>query len=249
MHTPSAHYIFFSTAIFFAALLMALEFDLIRNWDLKPSEQKKLQVEEIFVLASILIAELLIFAWRRMRDRTNELIRRMAAEKEAHQSARHDTLTGLPNRKLFAERAGEALSNSWNRGTDCAVLFIDLDGFKPINDTWGHASGDAALLEVAERLKSCTPKTGMVARLGGDEFAVLCEAPLGRTAARSLAQGILHELEKPIAINGRDIAISATIGIAIGPANGRRAEDLIHAADLAMYEGKRSGRGTVVMAA
>lgn len=249
MNTPAVHYVFFASAVFFAALILALQYDLVRNWDFRPSAEKKLQVEEIFILASILIAELLIFAWRRMRDRMDELMRRLAAEREAHLSARKDTLTGLPNRKLFAERAGEALSDSWKRGAECAVLFIDLDGFKPINDTWGHAAGDTALLEVANRLKSCMPENGMVARLGGDEFAVLFEAPQGASAAKELAQNILRVLERPFSIKGQRVTIGATIGIAVGPANGRRAEDLIHAADLAMYEGKRSGRGAVVLAA
>lgn len=246
MHTPLIHYVFFFVATFFAALFLALEYDLLRTWDTTPSELKKLQVEEIFALGSILVIGLLVFAWRRMRDREQEAIRRLAAERVAHKSARRDVLTGLPNRKLFMERAGTALSSSWERGTECAVLFIDLDGFKPVNDRLGHASGDAVLMEVARRLRSCVPDSGLVARLGGDEFVALFEAPQGSTAAAVLAQQIMRDLERPITIDGHDIIVGATIGIAIGPGQGRRAEDLIHAADLAMYEGKRGGRGTVV---
>lgn len=248
VHTPTVHYLFFVVATFFAALFLALEYDLLRNWDMTSDTEKKLQVEEIFVLGSILVVGLLVFAWRGMRERKHELVLRVAAEREAHQSARQDTLTGLPNRRLFAERAGEALNSSWARGTECAVLFIDLDGFKPVNDTLGHTAGDAVLVVIADRLRSCVPEPGMVARLGGDEFAALLETPRGGAAADLLARRILREIEQPITVDGRNIAVSATIGIAIGPGEGRRAEDLIHAADLAMYEGKRSGRGTVVRA-
>lgn len=246
MHTPLIHYIFFFTATFFAALFLGLEYDLLRTWDTTPSEVKKLHVEEIFVLGSILIIALLVFAWRRMRDREHEAHLRIAAEQNAHDSARRDLLTGLPNRKLFLERAGAALSRCWEHGTECAVLFIDLDGFKAVNDTLGHASGDSVLAEAARRLRSCMPQSGIVARLGGDEFVVLLEAAQGADAAELLAHRIVREFERAITIDANAIRLGVTIGIAIGPAQGRRADDLIHAADLAMYEGKRAGRGKVI---
>lgn len=246
MHTPLRHYVFFFAATFFAALFLALEYDLLRTWDTTPSEVKKLQVEEIFVLGSILVIGLLVFSWRRMRDREREARLRIAAEQSAHHSARRDLLTGLPNRKLFLEHAGTALGRCWEHGTECAVLFIDLDGFKSVNDTLGHAAGDAVLAEAARRLQFCIPGSGIVARLGGDEFVVLIEADQGSDAAELLAQEIVRKFEQSITIDGHDIVLGVTIGIAIGPGQGRRAEDLIHAADLAMYEGKRAGRGQVI---
>jgi diguanylate cyclase (GGDEF)-like protein len=246
MQTPFSHYAFFFAAAFFGALFLSLEYDLLRTWDTTPSDLKKLQVEEIFALGSILVIGLLVFSWQRMRDREQEASLRIAAEREAYASARSDTLTGLPNRKLFLERAGTALHQCWEHGTECVVLFIDLDGFKPVNDLHGHAVGDVVLMEAARRLGLCVPETGIVARFGGDEFVLLCEAADGLRAAQSLAQKIIREIERPVTVDGHEITIGATIGVAIGPGQGRRAEDLVQAADLAMYEGKRSGRGKVV---
>lgn len=246
MHTPLIHYVFFFTATFFAALFLGLEYDLLRTWDTTPSEVKKLQVEEIFALGTILVIALLVFAWRRMRDREQEVLLRIAAEQKAHHSARRDLLTGLPNRKLFLERAGSALSRCWEHGTECAVLFVDLDGFKSVNDTLGHAAGDAVLGEAARRLRSCTPPSGIVARLGGDEFVVLVEATQATEPAEQLANRIVREFERAVTIEEHDIRLGVTIGISVGPGQGRRADDLVNAADLAMYEGKRAGRGKVI---
>jgi diguanylate cyclase (GGDEF)-like protein len=171
---------------------------------------------------------------------------RRAAERKAFEAARRDVLTGLPNRQMFLELAGLALGEAWDSGRKCAALFVDLDGFKPVNDTLGHAAGDALLIAVGNRLQQCAPKGALAARLGGDEFAILL-TNTGRGAADPMlaAKVILTGIQHPFDIEGREVTINASIGIACGPENGRRAEDLLNAADVAMYKAKRAGRGTI----
>jgi diguanylate cyclase (GGDEF)-like protein len=154
-----------------------------------------------------------------------------------------DTLTQLPNRRMFLELAGEALGDAWRSGSKCSVLFLDLDGFKPVNDTFGHAVGDKLLISVGERLRRSAPDA-LVARLGGDEFAILL-ANSGRDQAVPVARRALVELQQPFSISPYEISINTSIGIGIGPDSGKRAEDLTDAADRAMYEAKRAGRGTI----
>jgi diguanylate cyclase (GGDEF)-like protein len=171
---------------------------------------------------------------------------RRAAELHAFEAARVDVLTGLPNRRMFLELAGDALGDAWNSGNKCSVLFIDLDGFKPVNDTFGHAAGDALLVAVGRRLQMSAPEKALVARLGGDEFAVLLpKNACAGTGPVEAAKRVLFALKQPFDLSGRKVSIGASIGIATGPDNGKRAEDLTDAADQAMYEAKRAGRGTI----
>jgi diguanylate cyclase (GGDEF)-like protein len=174
---------------------------------------------------------------------------RLAAEADAFAAARLDDLTGLPNRKMFLELAGQSLGEAWRSESKCSVLFVDLDGFKPVNDTYGHAAGDALLIALATRLQETMPANSIVARLGGDEFAILLPN-LGKNERSVLAaaKGILASLQEPYEISGREISVGASIGVAIGPDSGKRAEDLTDAADQAMYEAKRSGRGAIRIA-
>jgi diguanylate cyclase (GGDEF)-like protein len=197
------------------------------------------QLDEFFTL--VVFLSLAAFVTSFCQTRRHLRVRR-AAEREA----RRDSLTGLPNRRMFLELAGTALGEAWTYGRKCSVLFIDLDGFKPVNDTFGHATGDALLVAVGMRLHQCAPGNALVARLGGDEFAIL----LTRTEANeggpmTAAKQILAGLRQPFDVAGNKLSIDASIGIATGPDNGRRAEDLTDAADKAMYEAKRAGRGTI----
>lgn len=200
------------------------------------------QVDELFTL--IIIAGITAFAASIVQSRDLRAHRR-EAERKAFLAARRDVLTDLPNRRMFTELAGNALGDAWRRDRKCAVLFIDLDGFKPVNDTYGHAVGDALLVEVAELLRQHAPQPALPARLGGDEFAILLPDIRGAADAVALAEQVLDSIRTPIRAGAHTVNVGATIGIACGPQNGRRAEDLIHAADLAMYEAKRAGKGTV----
>ena len=156
--------------------------------------------------------------------------------------AYHDALTGLPNRTLFYRRIGNAFQNL--EAVGFAVLCLDLDGFKPINDTLGHAAGDALLRQFAARLGSCLGPMDSAARMGGDEFAVLHR---GGTvdSARDLAQRILDATFAPYDLDGQVLTIAVGIGIAIAGDDGADTDQLLHNADVALYAAKRDGRGSI----
>lgn len=222
--------------------MLALEYELLTSGDLGRSERKRMQLEELVVVGGILSLALALLAWLGHRGQRIERARRTEAEQAAHVSASYDLLTGLANRRLFAARVEEAL----RAGRRCAVLFIDLDRFKPVNDTHGHAAGDRVLVEIARRLRACAREPDHVARLGGDEFALLLELRHGDEDPTGLsARRVLKALEEPIDIAGPMVSVGGTIGIAIGPDMGADAAQLIHAADCAMYEAKRNRRGTI----
>lgn len=201
------------------------------------------QLDELFTL--VMFLSVVAFSVSFMQTRRHLKVLK-EAERDAFAAARLDALTGLPNRRMFLELAGKSLGEAWRSESKCSVLFVDLDGFKPVNDTFGHATGDALLVAIGNRLRETTPANSLVARLGGDEFAILLPN-MGRDERGLLAaaKGILAMLQEPFEANGREISVGASIGIAIGPESGRRAEDLTHAADQAMYDAKRSGRGTI----
>jgi len=156
--------------------------------------------------------------------------------------AHHDPLTGLPNRLLFHDRLGHALSRADRDGSKLAVLFIDLDRFKHINDSLGHLAGDGLLQEVARRLTSAVRREDTVARMGGDEFTLLLEDLRRPEDAAVLARKLLEALGDPYAIAGRELFVTASVGISLYPRDGRSAEDLVRNADAAMYQAKDAGR-------
>ncbi|MGY1786594.1 putative bifunctional diguanylate cyclase/phosphodiesterase [Geodermatophilus sp. SYSU D00698] len=170
--------------------------------------------------------------------------RRRAEEALAH-STLHDGLTGLANRALFSDRVGQALRRTVRGGGSAAVLSLDLDGFKAVNDSLGHAAGDALLREVAARLRGAVRADDTVARLGGDEFAVLVEqAGVGDDEALVTASRVLEVLCRPVALPGGTVTVSASIGVAVG--RGAVAGDaLIRDADLALYAAELDGRNRV----
>jgi len=151
--------------------------------------------------------------------------------------AYHDALTGLPNRAFFTERVGEALAE----GSDLAVLFIDLDDFKTINDTLGHSAGDELLAAVAERVRACVRPGDLAARLGGDEFGILLELD-AEDAAEQIALRLVAALRAPFVLAGREVSVYASIGIAQGLSDARTPDELLSNADLAMYSAKASGK-------
>jgi diguanylate cyclase (GGDEF)-like protein len=161
----------------------------------------------------------------------------------AHQAS-HDSLTGLPNRAFFEGRLIRALRNANKLNERLAVLFLDSDRFKEINDNFGHAAGDAVLVAVATRVRAQLREEDLVARLGGDEFAVLL-SPLHKTAdAERIADKILASMEAPIPLpGGTHVLTSLSIGIAVYPDHGVTPGTLLHAADAAMYQAKRVSRG------
>ena len=173
---------------------------------------------------------------------------RKLAESQLRHQALHDTLTGLPNRALFLDRLGGALVRRTRREERLGVCFIDLDGFKAVNDRFGHAAGDTLLATIAERLRQVVRAGDTVARFGGDEFTVLLEEGLSEADADQLAVRLIAAIERPVALGERVAHVSASIGLALSPPVGDAAEALIAAADAAMYAAKLRGTGRWILA-
>lgn len=188
------------------------------------------------LVISVLLSTLAFVLVDRVR-----LIRR--SEKHYFRLANFDSLTGLPNRAMFADRLERNLLQADRDRLALALLFIDIDHFKEVNDNRGHAIGDALLQEVALRLQVCVRKVDTVARLGGDEFTVILYDLQGRDDAGKVAQNMLNKLAEPWLLQGESYVISASIGIALYPADAAKALDLLKNADQAMYQAKRQGRG------
>jgi diguanylate cyclase (GGDEF)-like protein/PAS domain S-box-containing protein len=155
--------------------------------------------------------------------------------------ATHDSLTGLPNRFLLTDRMNQLLARAGRQKTSFAVLFMDIDNFKGINDAYGHETGDQMLREVADRLQSCVRASDTVARLGGDEFVILLEASSAPQAAEAVALKIKQSLKRSFIIGGNRMKVGMSIGISFHPENEGDAALLLRLADRAMYLAKRSG--------
>lgn len=173
-----------------------------------------------------------------MRDITE----RKRAEEALLWQATHDALTGLPNRSLIRERLANALQRSRRQGLSVALLFIDLDGFKLINDTYGHETGDTLLKTVANRLMELIRPGDTVARLAGDEFVILCEQLEQPASMSMLAERINEKLREAMELDGQSLYITASIGIAVGHGSTHSTDDLLRSADTAMYEVKQKTR-------
>ena len=157
--------------------------------------------------------------------------------------AHHDPLTRLPNRLMFNDRLAHALQRCLRDGAQLALLFMDLDDFKKINDVYGHGVGDRLLQTLAERLKALLRKEDTIARLGGDEFLILLESNESYDGVEQVAKKIMHAISSPMSRDGQIITVRASIGIAMGPADGSSGAELIGAADAAMYRAKANGPG------
>jgi len=175
------------------------------------------------------------FLWKVMLrlKQTNEQILKLA---------QHDTLTSLPNRILFYDRLGQAMTRASRDKGSFAILYIDLDDFKRVNDTFGHDTGDALLREAAKRITACVRKSDTVARMGGDEFTVIISEVRSPASVERVAKKIIASLASEFDLNGKTCSVSASIGIAFYPENGETAAQLVKVADDAMYSAKYSGK-------
>jgi diguanylate cyclase (GGDEF)-like protein/PAS domain S-box-containing protein len=173
-----------------------------------------------------------------------DITERKEAEKRLIQMAHYDALTDLPNRTLFYKNLTRILARAADRGWSGALLCIDLDHFKNINDTRGHALGDELLRQVSHRLVECIRIRDSIARLGGDEFAIILAARGGPQRAYAVAKRVLERLRLPFSVNGNEVTVSASIGIAMFPDDALNAETLVKYADTAMYQAKHAGRDT-----
>ena len=185
-------------------------------------------------------ADGVLLGWRGVGSDITEL--RLSGD-DAVRAARRDSLTGLANRLLIRELLEEALLMHSRRGSECGLLLVDLDRFKLVNDTLGHAIGDELLVEVARRIETAVGDGGRVGRLGGDEFAIVWHGDASRETLARVAEQIVADLSVSFTVGAACLHVGATLGIARGPADGAREEQLMRAADLALYRAKRAGRG------
>ncbi len=169
---------------------------------------------------------------------------RVRSENQIAYLVTHDALTGVPNWLLFEDRALQAIERAKQTGLGLAILFIDLNNFKYLNDVYGHATGDAVLTAFAREVEATLPAEDSIARLGGDEFVVsLIDTAIARFAATEAAAALLRRFELPLAVHGREISINLSIGVSVYPTDGESLQDLLKHADEAMYCAKAVGRG------
>ena len=171
-------------------------------------------------------------------------LKRQRAEADLQRFARYDGLTGLPNRTFFLDTLERTLARARRRRSRLALLFLDLDGFKTVNDRLGHAAGDAVLQVMAERLRVGTRTSDLVARIGGDEFTVLLQSLARADDAALVARALIDRLARPFSVEDQEITLGASAGIAVCPEDGTDADTLLRNADLAMYRAKQEGRNT-----
>jgi len=200
-------------------------------------------VVEFFADRALEPDEMLLNLMAQIGNQLGRVVERTRAEERLIHDAFHDPLTGLPNRALFADRLAHAVARSHHHKVAFAVLFIDLDRFKLVNDSLGHLAGDALIVQVARRLASCLREDDTLARMGGDEFTVLLDSIDDVNEAVRITDRLLRALETPFLIDGEQLYASASIGIAVSTLSHESAEEILRHADLAMYRAKTLGKG------
>lgn len=166
----------------------------------------------------------------------------MDNQEELEHLSQHDMLTGLPNRRLFVQLLEQALVRAQRQQQRVAVMFLDLDEFKPVNDRWGHDVGDLLLKAIAQRLREQLRAMDVVARLGGDEFVILVDDPPDEASLHTLAHKLVEVVQLPVVVGGQSLKVGVSIGVACFPRDGEHAAELLHRADQAMYAAKEGGR-------
>ena len=235
-------------AIVTVALALAV-YTAAHFFDLPPKvfqfaiDNVKYEVDDAIFVLFIMSGALVFYVHRRLQDLSKEVEARRSAESTAQRLARHDPLTGLPNRRFFGEKLDEALRCKGTDGCRVAVLMLDLDGFKSVNDVHGHLVGDQALVEFAERIAKAS-KGALVARVGGDEFAMVLPNIRSLDEPAAIARRISSAVGEPFVIAGSETVLGVGIGIAIAPDDGVTADDMVRRADLALYRAKAEGRST-----
>lgn len=223
---------------FLCSLLLAAEFDLVSAAESASAagKRQRLELDELLTISGLFSGVLAVVAWLNGRS--------AVADRRVRRSLEHtaflDPLTGLSNRRLFNERLSSALAWSRRESLPCAVLLIDLDRFKEVNDTLGHAAGDRLLIEVSDRIRAFAKVPEDAARLGGDEFAIILRSSAAtETAARAAIHRLQTEFCKPFEIEGVAVRPAASIGVAFATDATSRASDLLESADQDMYRVKR----------
>jgi len=176
---------------------------------------------------------------------STDITERKDIEENMQHMAQYDALTHLPNRALFNDRLKQAIAAAQRNKVRLALMFIDLDKFKPVNDTYGHGVGDLLLKDVALRIQDCLRDSDTAARIGGDEFVILLPAIETEQDASKVGEKILHALNRPFELAGHTLKIGSSIGVAVYPQHGKDEKLLVKSADIAMYHAKKNGRNNV----
>jgi len=205
----------------------------------QPGTQMMRRINPFLALAALMIAAVVILVTLFTRQMTRRLAR---SEAKAVHAARHDALSGLPNRARFHALLTGILEDSTARGANTAVVYIDLDHFKDINDTLGHSAGDKVIVAVAQRLQRVIPETGLVARISGDEFAMVIRDCEDDVWLEYILDQVHDEIGRPIMIGRRELFASLSMGAAVAPRDGSDPDELLRKADIALYDAKANGR-------
>ena len=225
-------------AIMAVAALIAYEFDIFPNAPGVPTQEYVIETDEALGLATLLCLGLLALSWRFLLLQRREVARRIEAEQHAHELAMQDALTGLPNRRRFDQQLNDALCAPPRRQGAHAVLLLDLNAFKRVNDLYGHGIGDEVLINIAMRLRRAARQQDLVARFGGDEFAILARELTGAEDATNVALRVIKEFEEPIVTGPLVHHVGVGIGIALFPQDGPGEIELLRRADIALYRAK-----------
>jgi diguanylate cyclase (GGDEF)-like protein len=232
-------------AVMGVAAYIAFDVDILMHEMQLTQREAIIELDEMALLGTLLAVGLLIFGWRRYAEQNREVKRRMEAEARARELAYQDVLTGLPNRRQFADALTAALDAPPRAGGAHALLMLDLNGFKQVNDVHGHGAGDEVLIIVGQRLRAAMRDGDLVARFGGDEFAILAHHLAGPEAASNVALRIIEALREPIAGGDAHHHIGAGIGIALLPADASTTVEALRKADVALYRAKAERRSAL----
>ncbi len=234
----------FYVIVLAAAAYVAWTYDIFPDADGNFHEEKTVELDEALVLAALFFGVLVVLAGHVIQQR-RERRGRVAAEQEARRLALEDPLTGLPNRRRFEDMLKRALGSPPAAGASHAVLMLDLNAFKRINDVYGHSAGDELLTQVGARLLGAMRGRDIVARIGGDEFAILAMHVAGPESAASIGRRVVEGLTPPFVIAGRSHQIATGIGIALYPQDGVTREEILRKADIALYRAKAEKRSAL----
>jgi diguanylate cyclase (GGDEF)-like protein len=226
---------------FVSSLLLGAEFDLVSVSGPASGAGKRqgLELEELLTISGLFSVLLALVAWLNGKAAVTDRRARRALEHTAFL----DPLTGLSNRRPFNDRLASQLARSRREGVPCAVLLIDLDKFKEVNDTLGHAAGDRLLIAISDRIRSFAAVPEDAARLGGDEFAIILRSSAAvEASARAAIRRLQDSISQPVVIDGHSVHPAASIGVGLISERTSRAADLLEAADMDMYRAKALGR-------
>lgn len=244
-HRAIAQALTFLAAVLAVATFLAYEYTLFWNFDAVSARQRAIELHETLALTAILSTGLVIVLGRALLSQQREVRRRIEAERHVRQLANQDVLTGLANRRQFDEQLAAAIAAPPRLGNAHAVLLLDLNGFKRINDVYGHAVGDEVLIGVAHRLVEAIRDVDLVARLGGDEFVILATHLGGPDDAANVALRTMRALSTPIRGGNAVHSVGAGIGIALFPQDGQTSSELLRRADIALYRAKAEPRSAL----